>query len=85
MCLVTVRMVVDSLSFTLCSRVSFNRKMGGKMGMGGKRDENIKNHVPEFHLIVGGEGKREENMTIYLSSQIKEIRRENFPSHPPLK
>ncbi|KAJ0476969.1 hypothetical protein HanHA300_Chr13g0483201 [Helianthus annuus] len=29
---------------SLCSRVSFNR------GRGGKRNENMKNHVLEFHL-----------------------------------
>ncbi|KAF5791139.1 hypothetical protein HanXRQr2_Chr09g0391251 [Helianthus annuus] len=33
----------------------------------------------------GRGGKREENMTIYSSSQIGEIMRENFPSPPPLK
>ncbi|MFS8015439.1 hypothetical protein Hanom_Chr15g01356431 [Helianthus anomalus] len=56
--------------------------------MGGKRDENMKNHVLEFHLTRGGEkktGKGEENMTIYSSSQIGKIRRKNFPSPPSVK
>ncbi|KAJ0578970.1 hypothetical protein HanIR_Chr05g0253731 [Helianthus annuus] len=39
------------VTLTLCSQDSFNRVRRGK------RDENMKNHVLEFHLTGGGEGK----------------------------
>ncbi|MFS7946525.1 hypothetical protein Hanom_Chr06g00537301 [Helianthus anomalus] len=49
-----------------------------------KIDENMKKPYSRVSFSRG-RGKREENMTKYSSSQIGEIRRENFPSPPPVK
>ncbi|MFS7996182.1 hypothetical protein Hanom_Chr12g01126961 [Helianthus anomalus] len=58
-----------------CSQVSFKKERGKK------RDENMKNPWSQDFLRIEGEGKggkREENLLIYLSSQIGEIMRENL-------